>query len=174
MKYLTWPNAISALRLPLAVAFAAVESAFARGAVLAAAAFTDWLDGYVARHSLQDTRSGELVDPIADKIFLVVALGGFAAQGRIELWELLLLLARDLYTVAAFVVAIVFGLQLRFRARWAGKVATGVQIGAVLVLLLDPMWISIPAIIAGLVNLWAIVDYTLSGVRSLRRADGRR
>jgi len=42
--------------------------------IFALAGFTDWLDGYLARSWQQSTRFGEFLDPVADKLMVVVAL----------------------------------------------------------------------------------------------------
>ncbi len=79
-----------------------------------------------------------------------------------------MLLARDVFTVAAFLTVLVFRLPVRFRARLGGKVVTGVQIAAVLVLLVRPDRVAPLVAVAGATGLFAVVDYTRAGLRSLR------
>ncbi|MBI4409458.1 MAG: CDP-alcohol phosphatidyltransferase family protein [Gemmatimonadetes bacterium] len=174
MRVLSWPNAISALRLPLAAAFVATEAYLTRGMILAAGALSDWLDGWLARRLRQETPSGEVVDPIADKIFLFAALGSFALSGRLELWQLLLLLVRDLFTTAASVAALALGLPIRFRSRFGGKLVTTLQILAVAVLMLQPELVVAVVAAAAVATVYAVVDYTLAGARSLRRPEHAR
>ena len=168
MRLVSWPNAISLVRVPLAALFLAADDVGARAAILAAAAFSDFADGWLARRLGQTTRVGEVLDPITDKAFLVTALLSLALGGQLDAWELLVLLARDVFTVAAFLTVLVFRLPVRFRARLGGKVVTWVQIAAVLVLLVRPDRVAPLVAVAGATGLFAVVDYTRAGLRALR------
>lgn len=173
MHYWTWPNAVTAIRFPLAAAFIAADGLVARGLILAAAASSDWLDGWLARRSGQSSTTGELLDPLADKTFVLAALASFVVGGWIQLWQLLVLLARDLYAVAAYVVSTVLRLPVRFRARRSGKIVTVLQILAVLVLLLQPAWTGVLVAAVGTISIYAIIDYTRAGLSDLRGARAR-
>jgi len=168
MRLVSWPNAISLLRVPLAALFLTLDDDGARAAILAVAAFSDFADGWLARRTGETTRAGEILDPLTDKAFLVTALVSFALAGRLEAWELLVLLARDVFTVAAFLTVLLFRLPVRFRARLGGKIVTGVQIIAVLVLLIRPDRVAPLVAAAGAAGLFAVVDYTRAGLRALR------
>ncbi|HEY8469381.1 MAG TPA: CDP-alcohol phosphatidyltransferase family protein [Longimicrobiales bacterium] len=170
MRLVSLPSAISLLRVPLAALFLAVEGPAIRAAILAAAAASDFLDGWLARRLGQTTRAGELLDPLTDKIFLVAVLFSFALDGRLAPWQLLVLLGRDLFAIAAFLTVVVFGLPIRFRARLGGKIVTGVQLAAVLVLLVRPEWIGPLVVIAAVTGTYAVLDYTRVGLRALRAA----
>ena len=81
---------------------------------------TDFLDGLLARMMNQVTDFGRLLDPMADKICIVVASVTLVVTGDIPLWFMLLVAARD--------VAIVVGSSLILNRRkvvvqsvWAGK-----------------------------------------------------
>src|SRR5689334_7815897 len=93
-EWLTTANALSFSRVPLAIAFLLSHSNPAQIAILAAAALSDFLDGWVARRQKQTSRIGALVDPITDKIFLVTALISLAAHGAVSTRGLAVLLAR--------------------------------------------------------------------------------
>lgn len=171
MRYVTWPNALSVLRLPLAVVFVATDSTPVRGVVLAVGAVSDWVDGRLARRLGQASRLGEVLDPCVDRVFALAVLGTFLLEGRLQLWELLLLLARDIYTTAAFLAAMLLRLPVRFRARRSGKIVTTLQVVTAFVVLLRPEWVEGFAIGVGAAALYAIVDYTRAGLDGLRRAD---
>ncbi|MFW6078410.1 MAG: CDP-alcohol phosphatidyltransferase family protein [Gemmatimonadota bacterium] len=170
MRFRTWPNAISLLRLPLAAAFVAAESALVRGLILATGAVTDYVDGWLARRTGQRSRSGEVLDGIVDKVFGLAALGTFTVEGLLEPWQLTVLLARDLFSASAFLVALLFRMPIRFRSRQPGKIVTGLQLLVVLVLLVRPGWVDPLVLVTGAVALWAILDYLRVGLASLRSA----
>lgn len=171
MRLASWPNAISLLRFPLAALFIVADSVAARSAIALVAGLSDGVDGWLARRAESRTRSGELLDPIADKTFVFAALIGFVRTGELELWELFVLLARDLYVAVAFIVAQALGLGIRFTVRPGGKVVTTLQIAAVLVLLLVPRWAPAIVVVTGIAAAYAVVDYTRAGLRSLRGED---
>ena len=74
------PNLLTLLRIALIPVFVSVFympsefSNIAAAAIFAFAAITDWIDGYVARRMGLATSFGEFLDPVADKLIVVVAL----------------------------------------------------------------------------------------------------
>jgi cardiolipin synthase len=166
---LTLPNAISLLRVPLAAGFVAAGGVIERGIILTFAAASDYFDGWTARHLNQRSRTGELLDPITDKIFAFVTITTFYVRGAVSGPELAIVLARDFYTSLAFLIAAVFRLPIRFRARVTGKVVTALQIALVTSLVFLP---SLKTPLIGLTAAAAFVaigDYTLAAINSLRR-----
>lgn len=89
------PNSLSLLRGFLAVILFVDEPAV-RACVLLLAAITDFLDGFLARRWKQTSRFGTIIDPITDKLFVLVALGIFFAEGRLESWQLATFFFRDI------------------------------------------------------------------------------
>ena len=80
---MTWtvPNILTALRLLAAPGVAVMFLYFTRPyadwfalLLFVGAAVTDWFDGYLARLWKQETRLGKMLDPIADKAMVVIAL----------------------------------------------------------------------------------------------------
>lgn len=65
--------------------------------LLIASSFTDWLDGFLARLLKQFSRLGELLDPLADRLYVVAALVALYIRGEVPLLVVLLLVARDAY-----------------------------------------------------------------------------
>jgi len=126
-RVLTVPNMLSALRLlgvPLFLWLILVpEADWWAIVVLAIAGFTDWLDGYLARKWHQISRVGQLLDPIADRLYILATLIGLLLRGIVPLWFVLLLVSRDL--IMSVVLAVlkrrgVTGLPVHF----LGKAAT--------------------------------------------------
>jgi cardiolipin synthase len=154
------PNALSFLRLPLAVVFILTESTMGRAVTIVAAAFSDFADGWLARRLGQDTGAGQIVDPITDKLFVLVALATLAARRELSSGIVLLLLARDIYTSIAYFLIRIWNWQVRFKARFIGKTATVLQMSVMLAAL---VWRAavLPLVIATAVtSAIAIWDYT--------------
>ena len=172
--WLTLANAISISRLPLAAAFLAADTRGVRVAILVAAAVSDFLDGWVARRHAQRSRLGEIIDPATDKVFLVTALVSLAWHGAVTPVGLLILLARDLVTVAGFAVVLLLHLPVRLKSRFPGKVVTTLQLATVLVLTAAPSLATAAVALVGAATIWAVLDYISLGRRSLRaRSDER-
>jgi cardiolipin synthase len=98
-RIITVPNLISLLRLALVPVFAVLivrgEDVWALG-VLAVSGFSDWLDGYVARRFDQVSGLGKVLDPAADRLFILVTLVALVWRDAIPLWLVVALVARDL------------------------------------------------------------------------------
>lgn len=64
--------------------------------VLMASGLTDWLDGHLARRLDQHTRLGELLDPIADRLYILTVVVALALRDIVPWWVAAILLLRDL------------------------------------------------------------------------------
>ena len=95
----TIPNALSGLRLlGVPVFFWLIVGPQNDGialVVLIISSFTDWLDGYLARRLNQFSRLGELLDPLADRLYVVAALAALYIRGLLPLWVVATLILRD-------------------------------------------------------------------------------
>ncbi len=98
-RVLTIPNALSALRLVIIPVFiwAALgpENDLLAFGLLAVSAVTDWLDGVIARRFNMVSRVGQLLDPIADRLFVVSTIVVLAVREIVPWWLVLLLVSRD-------------------------------------------------------------------------------
>ncbi|KRF11567.1 CDP-diacylglycerol--glycerol-3-phosphate 3-phosphatidyltransferase [Nocardioides sp. Soil797] len=72
------------------------EDAWALG-VLMLSGFTDWLDGFLARRLDQRSALGEILDPVADRLYILAVVFGLAMRDIIPWWLALLLPLRDLF-----------------------------------------------------------------------------
>lgn len=99
------------------------------------ASFTDFLDGYLARKYKLITNFGKFMDPLADKLLVTSALLCFLALGTINVWVVMIILARE-FIVSIF-RAVAAAENIVIAADWWGKVKTNVQMAAVVVLLLN-------------------------------------
>ncbi|HJU90646.1 MAG TPA: CDP-alcohol phosphatidyltransferase family protein [Gemmatimonadaceae bacterium] len=166
------PDVLTVLRFPMAAAFLLVEDTRARIALVAAASISDWLDGLLARRREHGTSWGALLDPIADKTFVLSALLAFVIEGALSLGQLLIILARDIATAVGFIVAWLMP-TLRassFKARYPGKVVTVLQLLVLFALLVAPGAVWWLVLATGVASAVAIADYTLELVRQRARA----
>ena len=99
---LTIPNVLSFVRLLLVPVFGVLIVLNHDGAavlVLMVSGFTDYLDGTLARRWGQVTRIGQMLDPIADRLYILTTLLGLAYRDVIPWWLVVVLVARDLVLV---------------------------------------------------------------------------
>ncbi len=159
----TLPNVVSLSRVVLAAGFVTSTGPGQQLAYVGVASVTDFLDGWLARRRNAVTRWGALLDPIADRIFVLAAVATFVAHHELTLWEAFALLLRDVMTVIGFFVArsIAWLRPVRFRARPLGKVVTGFQLATLFALILVPRLAPWLVLVVLLLAVAATVDYTL-------------
>jgi cardiolipin synthase len=99
----TIPNVLSVLRLlgiPLFLWLVlGPESDALALVVLAIAGFTDYLDGQIARRLNQSSRLGAILDPVADRLYILAVVVGFAIRDIIPTWLAIALPLRDVLLV---------------------------------------------------------------------------
>ena len=163
-RFLSLPNLISLSRVLLAAAFVVTTSTTGRIALIAAASATDFLDGWIARRRHIASRWGALVDPLADRAFVLVAVSSFLYSGALSTGQYFILLARDIMTAVGFVVArLVPSLRpVDFKARMLGKVVTVLQLATLFSVLLLPSAVRWLVIAVGVTALASIIDYTVA------------
>ncbi|MGQ0678560.1 MAG: CDP-alcohol phosphatidyltransferase family protein [Actinomycetota bacterium] len=125
-RVLTIPNLISATRIALIPIFA---WAFLTGRdlpafiLLVVIGSSDWVDGYVARKTGQVSKLGKLLDPVADRMAIIVVLIALAFRGVIDAPIAYVLLIRDAIVSIAFPILERKGVP-RIPVNWVGKWAT--------------------------------------------------
>ena len=166
------PNAISLSRIVFAAGFVAVPEAGARLALIGAASATDFLDGWVARRRGSVSRWGALIDPLADRAFVLAAVASFVARGELSPGQAVTLLARDIATALGFVVAQAVPAlrRARFVARPLGKLVTMLQLATLFAVLLAPWLVAWLIVAIGVLSAGAIADYTVALWRGRRGA----
>ena len=180
-KYLTIPNALTALRglgVPLFIWLALVEKADGWAIlVLAIGGITDYLDGKLARLWNQTSRFGELADPAIDRIYIVATLIVLYLRDALPLWVIALLLARDLLLGGVTIALTRNGLP-PLKVTYLGKAATFNLLYAFPFLLLalsDSLAGTLAFIFGWAFAIWGIglylvtgVSYFLSALKSIR------
>ena len=144
------------------------------GIVFALAAFTDGLDGYIARRRDDVTTFGKLMDPLADKLLIVAALVSLVALDRLQAWIAMVIIARELAVTGLRAVAVEEGVVIA--ASWLGKVKTALQVAAVIALIATdpaPLWVDVLVYVAVAMTLISGADYFLGLRRGLGEHDSR-
>ena len=160
------PNKLSLTRMaliPLMVALMYPNNTFFNllsAAVFGAAAFTDYLDGHIARKEGIVTDFGKFIDPVADKLLVLSAMVMLVNQGLMPAWIVVLILARELCVDGLRMVASGHGQVIA--AGWLGKVKTVSQIVLILVMMILRTPAGHP--LGALCCLWVVVITLWSGV----------
>jgi cardiolipin synthase len=142
-RILTVPNAISFARLlgvPLFLyLFLVVEADAAAVAVLAIGGTSDWIDGYAARKMRQESRLGALLDPAADRLYILATVLAFTVREVLPWWFTIALLAREALLGVCLAVLRRFGYGPP-PVHYVGKTATFILLMAFPFLLLAHVW----------------------------------
>lgn len=137
-------------------------ASYLAGAVFAAGAATDRLDGYLARRFESHTRTGAWLDPLADKLFTLAPVVTLALLDRFPVWAAIVFVLRE---AAVSVLRARLGTRGRsMPASSLGKAKTAAQMLAILLYLLpldaavDPYRLGV-LVVAVALTLWSGADY---------------
>lgn len=172
---MTLPNIITLARIVLVPVFVVIyllpiEGRFIGSAVLfGLAAFTDWLDGYLARRLNQTSPFGAFLDPVADKLIVVTALILLVAQHN-NIWLTLpgiIIIGREIVISALREWMAEMNRSLAVAVSLLGKIKTTLQMIAIAVLLanrpdLDSIYVIagyVLVYVAALMTLWSMCVY---------------
>ncbi len=129
-RVVTIPNAISLARLAGVPVFLWLVLGVRTQAgdwwalgLLAMASLSDWLDGKLARALNQQSQLGEVLDPAADRLYIVATIIALAIRAIIGWWLVILLAARELTLAIALLVLRRAGYG-PLKVSFAGKAAT--------------------------------------------------
>lgn len=173
------PNTITGLRLVMAPVLPWLLLAGHYRSALAVAlvaGLSDALDGLVAKRFGWQTRLGSLLDPIADKLMLGLAMLGLMWIAMLPAWLVALVLARDLVIVAGAAAWWRLAGPFDGRPSLLGKLTTALQVALVLLCLVElsglvlPLQARIEGVVAvGLLTFVSGLDYVIRyGVRAWR------
>ncbi|NLZ55229.1 MAG: hypothetical protein GX900_00980 [Clostridiaceae bacterium] len=173
-EQITVPNFLTLLRLlaiPLMCKYIIEDSKPALTAVIFAAIWmTDLLDGWIARHFNQITDVGKVFDPLVDKLFQISIAVSLFVVGRIPLWILIILAARELFMIVTG--SVLWFKQIVISSNVLGKLTTLYLVGVFFALVLWPReklsytpWLFLPWL---LLSVASFVSYGLSLLRAKR------
>ncbi len=126
-------------------------------AIFLAAAFTDLLDGYLARRWGQITTVGTLLDPIADKLLVSAALISLVQIQQIPGWMAVIIIAREFAVTGLRSIAAAEGFTIQ--ASDLGKTKMVSQVVAISLILLTIRWPSLRTF--ALVWMWGVVIFAV-------------
>jgi cardiolipin synthase (CMP-forming) len=186
MSWRQLPNTLTAMRIGLTpFLYGSIANEQPRQALLLLliAAISDGLDGFLARRYGWQSRLGGLLDPLADKLLLNAAFLGLWMAGAVPGWLMLLVFGRDLLIVSGALGYHRLIGPLRAAPTLLGKLNTGVQIGFVLLVLVDlafaalaPAWIGWAMALVAAITAASGIDYVIRWSHRAWRArhpDGR-
>lgn len=126
-RILTAPNAITLVRLALIPVFLWLlfgrQNRAAAAVLLGMLGATDCLDGFVARRYHQVTTLGKVLDPVADRLLLAVAVVSIVIDGSVPLIVAVLAIVRESLVAVAAVVLAALGAR-RIDVTLVGKAGT--------------------------------------------------
>jgi len=172
------PNVLTVLRILLVpVLVVALTTGLHHGDTIAAvvfalAAFTDGLDGYIARSRKSITTFGKVMDPIADKMLITAALIALVSLNRLAAWVAMVIIAREFAVSSLRVAAAAEGAIIP--ASILGKIKTVIQVLAVMALIAssDPhaAWVDVLVGLMVAATVISGVDYFLNVRREIEEA----
>lgn len=175
-RVLTLPNVLSFIRLlgvPLFLFLLLVRGNEVWAVVvLAVGGATDWFDGKLARAWKQRSRLGQVLDPMADRLYILATLVGFVLREIVPLWLLIVLVARDLLMLTALGPALRRRGFVSLPVHFLGKAATFVLLYAFPLVLLgvgDEPWQVVARTIGWALAIWGCLLYWWSGALYLRQ-----
>lgn len=175
-RVLTVPNLISFLRIcsiPYLAWLITKNHMILALIVLAISAFSDCIDGYIARRWNQVSKLGQILDPIADRLLIIFSTIALAIAKIIPWWALVLVVLRDVI-MAALVVLLAQHDYGPLPVNFVGKAGTALIMLAIVSLMIvyavntEAMFVLYAAAIA--CGVWGVVLYWYAGLLYYRQA----
>ncbi len=168
------PNLLTLARILLLPFFAAAliygEYGYAL-LVYIGAALSDIFDGLVARITKQITYFGSILDPVADKFFLITSFILMSAYGLIPKWFTIVVISKDLIVIAGCFILYFVTNTLKIEASIVGKISSGGQfllVGLVLLSLNMANGFAVPTmlyIVIAVLTAVSGLDYVYKGMK---------
>ena len=105
--------------------------------VMAVAGLSDALDGFLARRYGWTSSFGAAMDPLADKLLVIVLFVIFTIQGHIPLWVAAIVVGRDVVIMLGALTYRVFFAPIEFAPTFVSKANTAMQIILLILLLVQ-------------------------------------
>jgi len=167
-RILNIPNVLTLARILLTpfIVFAILEQQPTLALMLmGAAGLTDMLDGAIARYFNQRSVVGAFMDPLADKLMLISAIGTLYLVGHIPLFLFLAVIFRDIIIIVGAIAYEMVTHQLKMQPSMTSKITTALQILLALTVLAEMAW-HVPGDGFKQAVIWATFLFTcISGVQ---------
>jgi CDP-diacylglycerol--glycerol-3-phosphate 3-phosphatidyltransferase len=170
------PNILTSLRILFIPIFVLVYylpyewAPLATGIIFAVAGFTDWLDGYLARKLDQTSPFGAFLDPVADKLMVVISLA-LLVEGYASLWVTIpavVIIGREIVISALREWMAEIGKRANVAVSNIGKLKTALQMLAIMLMIVVEPYTDISY--AGIAVLYAAAILTLWSMYQYLRA----
>src|SRR5438094_3956030 len=138
-ELLNAPNLLTVGRIALIPVFLYLlyyenrRNSFLAAGVYSFCALTDWVDGWLARVSDKVTTLGKFLDPLADKLIVLSALVMLLRLGRVPVWVVVVILAREFLISGLRTIAMSEGVVIS--ASQGGKWKTSLQLSGIIALI---------------------------------------
>jgi cardiolipin synthase len=168
-RVLTPPNVLSMLRLvcvPIFLWLILTSQDNWAVVILTLSGVSDYLDGKIARHYNQVTQVGQLLDPLADRLYILSTLLGLAWREIIPWWLVAILVSREVFGTALLMVVRHYGYRA-LPVHFVGKAATFDLLFAFPVILLgqgDSMLAAVALPVGWAFAWWGTVLYWVAGL----------
>ena len=156
-KLFTISNVITLSRLillPFIVFFLITQQRYIAFGIMTVSLFSDAVDGFLARKLHQESEAGKVLDPVCDKISLIVIVVTLLILNMIPWWGVIIIILRDILILVGSLFLITHKSRV-FKSNIMGKI-TGGMLGAVVLAFTINLktageillYLSIPAIVA--------------------------
>ncbi|MEI8296025.1 MAG: CDP-alcohol phosphatidyltransferase family protein [Alphaproteobacteria bacterium] len=102
------------------------------------ASLSDWADGWLARAFSWQSRLGQLLDPIADKLLVFLTCLGLALADKLPWWLFCLIIGRDILILICGLLTLWRGWHVTLTPSWISKINTALQFSLILDCLINP------------------------------------
>ena len=140
-------------------------------------AFTDWLDGFLARKLNQTSAFGAFLDPVADKFLVCAALLMLVQMDRVNVLVALIIIGREIAISSLREWMAQIGASKSVAVHLVGKLKTTVQMVAIAFLLYNGTlfgvihtraWGAVLIIVAAVLTVWSMVYYMQKALPEIR------
>ena len=164
-------NIFSLSRVPLGIicaAFILYEMYYPALVMGILAGITDYFDGYFAKKRNIITKSGAIIDPATDKVFVILVISALTIKLDVALWKPFLILSREIVEAAAFLIFLIikYKPKIELKARRLGKIVTALQFIALLAVFLSFIYQNIIIYALVIVTIAALADYSIQIIKA--------